>query len=121
MIQARKLTAKSVSLAAALLLTILFALPALSAAVSDTIVLDSKIESMKKAGMGAVSYPHAKHLKAFKCNDCHPKIFKMKHGENDISMRENMKGKFCGSEGCHNSPKAFPLFECNKCHAKIEK
>jgi c(7)-type cytochrome triheme protein len=91
------------------------------AAAPESITLDGKIESMKKAGVGAVSFPHLRHEKAFKCADCHPKIFVDKKGANDISMKANMKGEFCGSAGCHNSPKAFPLFECGKCHTKIDK
>lgn len=82
------------------------------------IKLDSKVQSMQKAGVGAVIYPHDKHEKIFKCNECHPKIFKEKHGENNISMKMNMEGKYCGSANCHNSPNAFPLFECHRCHTK---
>lgn len=91
------------------------ALPASVYGVAD-IRLDSKVESMKKAGVSPVVFPHAKHEKIYKCADCHPKIFKEKHGENDISMKKNMEGKFCGAAECHNSPQAFPLFECHKCH-----
>ncbi|MBI5642768.1 MAG: hypothetical protein HY954_04770 [Deltaproteobacteria bacterium] len=81
--------------------------------------LDSKVDSMHKAGVGPVVFPHDRHEKAFKCNACHPKIFKEKRGENNISMKFNMEGKFCGSPNCHNSPKTFPLFECAKCHTEI--
>lgn len=80
--------------------------------------LDSKVGSMHKAGVGPVTFPHTAHEKLYKCGDCHPKVFKDKRKANDISMKKNMEGQFCGSLNCHNSPKAFPLYECIKCHAK---
>lgn len=97
---------------------LVIALPVAAGAVGD-IKLDDKIESMHKAGVGPVIYPHAKHEKLYKCNDCHPKIFKEKRAENNISMKFNMEGKYCGTADCHNSPKAFPLFECTKCHTQV--
>ncbi len=81
--------------------------------------LDSKLSSMKKAGVGPVIFPHTKHEKIYKCGDCHPKIFKEKRGANDISMKKNMNLQFCGSQNCHNSRKAFPLFQCAKCHTHV--
>ena len=80
--------------------------------------LATKIESMKKAGVGPVIFPHTKHEKAIKCAECHPKIFKEKRGTNNMTMKKNMSGQSCGFANCHNSPKAFPLFECFKCHTK---
>ena len=79
--------------------------------------LDDKIASLKKAGVGPVIFPHLKHEKLYKCGDCHPKIFKDKHGENDITMKKNMDGQFCGS--CHNALKAFALYNCKKCHTNV--
>jgi len=83
------------------------------------LVLDSKIESMKKAGVGPVVYPHALHEKLYKCADCHPRIFKEKRGATEMSMKLNMEGRICGSPNCHNSQKAFPLYNCAKCHTEI--
>lgn len=83
------------------------------------IKLDSKIESMKKAGVGPVIFPHTRHENANKCEDCHPKIFKDKRGANNISMKFNMEGKFCGSPDCHNSPRTFPLYICDSCHTNV--
>lgn len=82
-------------------------------------VFDDKAGSLKKAGMAPAVFPHDRHEDIYKCNDCHPKLFKDKRGANDINMRKNMTGQFCGAPDCHNSPKAFPLYECKKCH--IEK
>ena len=96
------------------------AIPALAhGEVADTITLDDKIDSMSQAGVGPVEYPHKAHVKLYDCNDCHPSIFKDKHGANDITMKQNMEGNFCGSPSCHNSQKAFPLFMCTNCHTNV--
>ncbi|MBI1912840.1 MAG: hypothetical protein HYS21_12685 [Deltaproteobacteria bacterium] len=102
-----------------LALALLMAVPATGFAQIGKLKLDSKVDSMHKAGVGPVIFPHDSHEKLYKCNDCHPKIFKEKRGESGISMKLNMDGKFCGSPNCHNSPKAFPLFECTKCHTNV--
>ncbi|MBI3398539.1 MAG: hypothetical protein HY265_08290 [Deltaproteobacteria bacterium] len=80
------------------------------------IIFDDKAESLKKAGMGPAVFPHSKHEAIYKCDDCHPKLFKDKHGANDITMQKNMSGEFCGNLDCHNSQKTFPLYQCKKCH-----
>jgi len=75
-----------------------------------------KSESLKEAGVGPAIFPHDSHEKKVKCKVCHPTIFKEKRGANDITMKKNMEGQFCGSPNCHNSSQAFPLFQCKKCH-----
>ncbi|OGQ03469.1 MAG: hypothetical protein A2W38_02465 [Deltaproteobacteria bacterium RBG_19FT_COMBO_58_16] len=100
-------------------LVLLLALPAFAAGIGD-IKLDSRIESMKKAGVGPVIFSHTKHEKAYKCANCHPSIFKEKKGASGISMKMNMKGKFCGSPNCHNSPRTFPLYMCTNCHTNVK-
>lgn len=103
-----------------IVLALVLAVPALAGAAQyGKMTLDSKIESMKKAGVGPVIYPHDKHEALFKCDDCHPKVFKDKRGMNDMSMKMNMEGKYCGSADCHNSPAAFPLFMCTNCHTNV--
>lgn len=82
-------------------------------------ILDSKLSSMVKAGVGPVVFPHGQHQAKFKCGVCHPAIFKDKAKANDISMKKNMNGEFCGSPNCHNSPNAFPLYQCASCHTKV--
>ena len=91
-----------------------------SAAAPDVITLDDKRDSMLEAGVDSVKYPHAAHAKLYKCVDCHPRIFKDKRGANDITMKKNMDGQFCGSPNCHDSIKAFPLYKCLNCHTKIK-
>ena len=99
----------------------LLALPELAPAANTKLgnmTLDSKIESMKKAGVGPVIFPHTFHEEIIKCKTCHNSIFKDQKGANDISMKKNMSGEACGSANCHNSAKAFPLYQCAKCHSK---
>src|SRR4030067_3810050 len=103
-----------------LALVLVLAVPALpGTAQYGKMTLDSKIESMHKAGVGAVIYPHDKHEALFKCNECHPKLFKEKRGTSNISMKMNMDGKFCGSAKRHKSPNRFPLSMCTKCHTQV--
>ncbi len=91
----------------------------LAAGLGD-MTLDSKVESMKKAGVGPVLFPHTAHEEIMKCAACHPKIFKEKRGANDLTMKRNMEGEACGAKDCHNSTKAFPLFHCDKCHTNVK-
>ncbi|MFQ5353515.1 MAG: c(7)-type cytochrome triheme domain-containing protein, partial [Thermodesulfobacteriota bacterium] len=64
------------------------------------VVLNSKSESMKKAGVKPVLFPHWFHRIRFKCKVCHEDIFILKKGANDINMTKIMGGEFCGK--CHN-------------------
>jgi c(7)-type cytochrome triheme protein len=66
---------------------------------------------------GKVTFSVDSH-KAAKCNECHPKLFKMKKGET-MKMADLDAGKFCGE--CHNGTKAFKTSDkdaCAKCHKK---
>jgi len=102
-------------------LVLMLALPALAAGAGiQDLTLNSRIESMKKAGVGPVKFPHVLHSKSHKCTVCHPSIFKEKRGASGISMKGNMEGRFCGSPNCHNSNKAFPLYMCTKCHTNVK-
>ena len=99
-----------------------FALSAPTLAIDTlNIVINSKIDSMKEAGLGAVTYPHKLHEQLYKCDDCHPKIFIDKKGANDINMQKNMTEQYCGYAGCHNSAYAFPLYLCDYCHEVLPK
>lgn len=113
------LTGKRACLAAVLLIAALI-VPAASFGAMDEIKMDGQAVSKKKAGVGVVTFPHARHKKTFKCAECHPKIFKDKLGANPINMKENMDGKFCGSPNCHTGQKTFALFMCEKCHVIVK-
>lgn len=82
-------------------------------------IQDKTVESMKKAGLGAVIFPHTRHEELLKCEACHPSLFKEKRGANYMTMQDIMDGKSCGTAKCHNSPDVFPLYLCAKCHTKI--
>lgn len=79
------------------------------------IYMDATRQSMAKADVGAVVFPHWFHRIRYKCKVCHEKIFVMQKGANKISMREIMDGKFCGT--CHNGMIAWEPLECKKCHS----
>lgn len=76
-------------------------------------VLNSKAE---QRGMPPVIFPHWIHRVEFKCKVCHPAIFEMKSGANDIDMEKIVfKGQFCGK--CHNGETAWKPVECARCHS----
>ena len=97
-------------------LVLMLALPALAAGAGiGNIKLDSKIESMKKAGVKPVVFPHWFHRIRFKCKVCHEDIFILKAGANDITMTKIMNGEFCGK--CHNGLVAWEALYCDRCHS----
>ena len=77
-------------------------------------VLNSKAE---KRGMPPVVFPHWIHRIEFKCKVCHPKIFKMRSGANDIDMFKIISGQFCGK--CHNGTVAWKPVQCARCHSGL--
>jgi c(7)-type cytochrome triheme protein len=79
------------------------------------IVLNSKSESMKKANVKPVLFPHWFHRIRFKCKVCHEDIFILKAGANDIDMSKIMRGQFCGK--CHNGMTAWEPLYCDRCHS----
>ncbi len=79
------------------------------------IVLDRKMDSMKKANVKPVVFPHWFHRIRFKCKVCHEDIFIIKKGANDINMQAIMEGKFCGR--CHNGLTAWEPLYCDRCHS----
>ena len=79
-----------------------------------------KTLKFKTKRMGTVVFSGKIHADAgLKCNNCHPKVFKMKKGADKITMKDIRAGKFCGT--CHNGVKAFKPTNCKKCHKKKRK
>ena len=78
------------------------------------IYMDSRRDSMKKAEVKAVLFPHWFHRIRYKCKVCHEDIFIMKKGANDLSMRKIMDGKACGT--CHDGLIAWEPLYCDRCH-----
>lgn len=91
-----------------------FSNPIAEASEYGDIYLDATRESMKKADVGAVIFPHWFHRIRYKCKVCHETIFVMRKGANKISMREIMDGRYCGV--CHNGQIAWEALECKRCH-----
>ena len=87
----------------ALLVSLLF-IAVIAAEISHAeygdIVLGKKMESMEKAGVKPVMFPHWFHRIRFKCKVCHEDIFILQRGANDINMNAIISGEFCGK--CHN-------------------
>lgn len=79
------------------------------------IVLGKKLESMEKAGVKPVMFPHWFHRIRFKCKVCHEDIFVLQRGANDINMMAIMNGEFCGK--CHNGNIAWEPLYCDRCHS----
>ena len=59
----------------------------------------------EKSEMPPVVFPHWFHRIRFKCKVCHPDVFVMKSGANEISMIKIIKGEYCGK--CHNGRTAW--------------
>lgn len=92
-------------------------LPGISKPIKDEDRLENTQDILIKSKMDFmpdVLFPHTAHTVWLKCSVCHPKIFKKKAGENNISMVAIWKGNFCGR--CHDRV-AFPIRNCFKCHS----
>jgi c(7)-type cytochrome triheme protein len=104
---------KMIVLAMAVVMTLAFATLGFS--------LKKDIEFKTVGDEGKVTFSHEIHTekKGMKCNECHPKLFKMKKGDDTVTMAAIKEGKFCGS--CHDGKKAFDANaadNCGKCHKK---
>lgn len=69
--------------------------------------------SIKVKETGPVTFSHKRHLGAYKCSVCHPKIYDLAVSK-PVTMAQMEKGKSCGA--CHNGKTAFGTAECLKCH-----
>lgn len=101
--------------ASALLAAFLLTPPSASGEYGD-VILDAKKDSMEKAGVGPVVFPHWFHRIRFKCKVCHEAIFVMQRGANNVSMKEIVQGRSCGV--CHNGIVAWEPLYCERCHAE---
>ena len=64
---------------------------------------------------GEVKFSHDFHTEAYKCADCHTKVFPYKAGAKKATMADMEEGKSCGA--CHNGKDAFAASgDCIKCH-----
>ncbi len=71
-----------------------------------------------KTDAGVATFSHEFHLQAYKCADCHTKVFPYKAVTGTATMADMEKGTSCGT--CHNQGKdAFSVKDdkfCDKCH-----
>jgi c(7)-type cytochrome triheme protein len=65
-------------------------------------------------------FPHWVHRIRYRCSVCHPAIFEMEQGANEVTMESINKGQFCGR--CHTGKAAFDVdFQtCARCHRTPE-
>jgi len=77
--------------------------------------MDFNVVFKVKGDLPDVVYPHFPHTLWMDCNNCHPSIFVMRAGVNNVTMEAIAKGEFCGR--CHGKV-AFSLSDCNRCHSK---
>jgi c(7)-type cytochrome triheme protein len=68
-------------------------------------------------GVPAVVFPHWKHRIQFRCYACHPDVFEMQSGTNEITMETLREGAFCAR--CHDGRTAWAIsFDtCRVCHS----
>jgi c(7)-type cytochrome triheme protein len=73
-----------------------------------------------KNGVPGVVFPHWRHRSRFRCYACHPDVFEMQAGANDIRMDALLEGESCGR--CHDGKLAFAIgFDtCRTCHSLVE-
>lgn len=75
------------------------------------------VESPPAADQTPVAvFPHWFHRIRYKCYVCHPAIFEMKAGADEVTMDAILAGKFCGT--CHNDKIAWGIGfnTCGRCH-----
>ena len=77
--------------------------------------IDFNVIFKVKGALPDVVYPHLPHTRWLDCKNCHPSIFVMRAGVNQVTMNAIMRGEFCGR--CHGKV-AFPLYDCNRCHSR---
>lgn len=68
-----------------------------------------------KAGIAPVVFPHWFHRVRVQCRVCHPSVFQMQAGSNDVDMNKILNGEYCGK--CHNGKVAWAPIYCDKCHS----
>lgn len=86
--------------------------PSISRAEYGDIVMNREAE---KSEMPPVVFPHWFHRIRFKCKVCHPDVFVMRAGANEVSMLKIIKGEYCGK--CHNGRIAWAPLYCDRCHS----
>lgn len=78
------------------------------------VVLNERAET---GGVAPVIFPHWFHRTVYKCRVCHAELgFKMKVGDNHITMADLYRGRFCAE--CHDGKTAWGIEDnCGRCHS----
>jgi c(7)-type cytochrome triheme protein len=75
------------------------------------------VKKIDSFGKEKVRFNHEAHSREAKCSGCHPKLFKVKQGDNKISMADHGQKRFCFT--CHDGQKAFASDDCSRCHIQM--
>ena len=71
--------------------------------------------TIKVKETGPVTFRHKKHMVAYKCGSCHPKLYLPSSKNKRRTMAEMEAAQSCGA--CHDGNSAFTVREnCEKCH-----
>jgi c(7)-type cytochrome triheme protein len=80
----------------------------------DVVFTRDSITAEANAAFPPGRFPHWPHRIRYACTVCHPAVFEMRAGANQLSMAAMQAGGSCGA--CHDGRNAFSLMECNRCH-----
>lgn len=69
-----------------------------------------------KGELPTAVFSHWFHRMRFRCYVCHPSVFKMEKGANDVGHDTFREKRYCGL--CHDGSIAWPITQdnCNVCH-----
>lgn len=81
------------------------------------LVFESKGGDTAGAAYPPAHFRHWTHRIRYRCFACHPALFQMKQGADEMTMDKMRQGQFCGA--CHTGRVAFDIgFQsCSRCHA----
>jgi len=92
--------------------------PGISAKAKDQAPFSLNVEMMPKGQPAMkVVFSHKSHTQWLGCPNCHPAIFKMKKGDDPVTMATMYGGKYCGV--CHGKVAFAVPTGCARCHAAL--
>ena len=65
----------------------------------------------------SATFAHEPHTAILTCASCHPALFTMRAGSNDITMEKIYAGEYCGA--CHGNVAFDVNTGCGRCHAGL--
>jgi c(7)-type cytochrome triheme protein len=92
--------------------------PGISAKAKDQAPFNLNVEMVPKGQPAMkVVFSHKSHTQWLGCPNCHPAIFKMKKGDDPVTMATMYGGKYCGV--CHGKVAFAVPTGCARCHAAL--